>query len=206
MKCATLAGALLTALWAWPSFAQIQVTAGTYGGNVSPALHGNATTLLSAACNGQMTCGYVVNYFHWAYGLPPGPKDFKAEWTCTGDPTPRSATVPAEAGLGSVVNLSCSTTVPTPVPTTVPTPTPTPAPTPPPTPPAPTPTPPPGPTPAPPPVPPTPTPGVWPTIDPHRMTVMVWCEQGEPRCLPGGMRWWWGVDPTMHVQIVTPTP
>ncbi len=123
MKRATLTGALL--LWAWPAFSQIAVTAGTYGSNVAGVPRGNATAQLAAACNGAMTCSYIVNYWTWGDPAPNKAKAFTAEWSCTGDPAPHSVTAAAEAGYGSVVSLACSAPAPTPGPAPSGTPAPT---------------------------------------------------------------------------------
>lgn len=98
--------------------AQITVVAGTYGGNLG-APRGNVTWHLAAACNGLAVCNYTVLAGYIGDPYPYQRKDYKAEWTCAGDPTIRTATLPP--GVGSlatdIVMLSCAATpVPTPFP------------------------------------------------------------------------------------------
>jgi len=85
----------------------IHVVAGSYGLNCR-ASRGNTTAHLQRSCEGRRECAYRVDYRvigDPAYGCP---KDYVAEWTCGADPTVRRAAAPPEAGLGSVVLLSCS--------------------------------------------------------------------------------------------------
>ena len=86
--------------------APIHVVAGSYGLNCRAA-RGNTTAHLYRSCEGQAACAYRVDHRvigDPAYGCR---KDYVAEWTCGADPQIRRATAPPEAGLGSVVPLSC---------------------------------------------------------------------------------------------------
>jgi hypothetical protein len=89
-----------------PLQGQIQVLAGTYGGNVG-APYGNVTDPLATQCNGALTCNYTVSYLILGDPVPGKQKDYAAKWQCVGDGTGRTATAPPEAGLGSIVTLSC---------------------------------------------------------------------------------------------------
>ncbi len=84
----------------------IQIVGGTYGQSCN-APYGNKTAQLAAACNGQTTCNYKVDYQILgdpAYGCA---KDYIAEWRCGADPTVNRAVAPAEAGFGSILALGC---------------------------------------------------------------------------------------------------
>lgn len=52
----------------------------------------------------------------------------------------------------------------------------------------------------------TPTPGPWPTINPGKTTILVWCAQPMTNCPPGGWRAQWEFQMPVNVQVVTPTP
>lgn len=86
--------------------AGIQVLSGTYGGNVGAA-PGNATADLAAACNGKQQCIYTIDYHVIGDPMPGQQKDYVATWRCDSCAPIFSASVPAEAGLGSQVTLSC---------------------------------------------------------------------------------------------------
>lgn len=97
---------LILSLSTLPLRGQIQVLAGTYGGNVG-APYGNVTDQLATQCDGLLTCNYTVSYLILGDPAPGKKKDYTAKWQCVGDGTARTATAPPEAGLGSVVSLSC---------------------------------------------------------------------------------------------------
>lgn len=85
---------------------QIAIVAATYGANCG-VTRGNKTLALTAACNGKRTCEYRVDVAVLgdpAYGCG---KDFVAEWRCAGTSKTRTVTVPPEAGLGKIAQLSC---------------------------------------------------------------------------------------------------
>ena len=71
------------------------------------AAHGNATAHLHQACDGRAECAYRIDYKvigDPAYGCQ---KDYVAEWTCGANPQIHQAVAPPEAGLGSVMAISC---------------------------------------------------------------------------------------------------
>jgi beta-lactam-binding protein with PASTA domain len=93
----------------------IEVVAGTYGGNCPREQFGNAidrgnvTAHLASACNGKESCDYTVDHTvigDPAYGCV---KTYVAEWRCGGDSAVHQAQPAAEgeAGYGSIVSLSC---------------------------------------------------------------------------------------------------
>jgi peptidoglycan/LPS O-acetylase OafA/YrhL len=90
-----------------------QVTAGirlisaTYGGNCG-GKRGNATRALLAECSGKERCDYSVEVAR--LGDPAGgcAKDFAVEYMCLPGSMPQQSSVPAEAGFGSHVVLSCA--------------------------------------------------------------------------------------------------
>lgn len=85
----------------------ISVRAASYGSNCGVA-KGLVTGPIASQCNGQSSCSYVV--MHTVLGDPaPGcPKDYAVEYTCLGgDGTVKTASVAAEAGFGSKVDLAC---------------------------------------------------------------------------------------------------
>ena len=91
---------------AQPDAAAIIVSEATYGGNCK-APRNNALEALAKACNGRGDCEYVVD--HNLLGDPAFgcPKDFAARWRCSDHGEQRSIVVPAEAGSGSKLKLSC---------------------------------------------------------------------------------------------------
>lgn len=82
----------------------IMISQATYGGNCgAPA--GNQTGTLQAACGGQQQCNYTVDYTVIGDPEPGCAKTYDVTYFC--GPTSKSLTLPAEAGFGSVANLSC---------------------------------------------------------------------------------------------------
>jgi hypothetical protein len=90
-----------------PGAGTIQIVAGTYGGNCGQP-PGNVTAHLASSCGGQVECPYRVD--HKVIGDPAFgcAKTYVAEWQCAGAPGVRRAEAAAEAGYGSVVQLSCA--------------------------------------------------------------------------------------------------
>jgi hypothetical protein len=89
------------------SATDIQVVAGTYGGNCN-APHGNKTEHLAAACNGRVDCTYKVDYTVIGDPAVGCRKDYVAEWRCGGSREVRRTVASPEAGFGKTVELSCS--------------------------------------------------------------------------------------------------
>lgn len=99
------AAALL--LVAFHAPAQITVVAGTYGANCGVA-RGNKTAPLAETCNGKRSCAYRID--HKVIGDPAVGcgKNYVAEWRCENQGQTNTATIAAEAGLGSEITLSCA--------------------------------------------------------------------------------------------------
>jgi hypothetical protein len=89
-------------------FATIKVESATYGGNCGAA-GGNVTAHILGECNGNPTCDYTIN--HTVIGDPaPGcKKDYHVSYRCASlaGSTRKEAHVPGEAGLGTVLKLTC---------------------------------------------------------------------------------------------------
>lgn len=88
-----------------PYLGKITVLAGTYGMNCG-AQFGNRTRHLAMNCNGKDYCTYVIDVNVLGDPVVGCAKEYVAEWRCGSGPI-RSAKVPAEAGRGSVINLTC---------------------------------------------------------------------------------------------------
>ncbi len=84
---------------------RITVISGTYGQNCG-ALYGNKTRHLSMQCNGKHTCSYRIDVALLGDPSVGCEKDYVAEWRC-GSGQLKSLRVPAEAGRGSVITLTC---------------------------------------------------------------------------------------------------
>ena len=85
---------------------EIDVIAGTYGGNVG-AKHGNVTLPLGAACNNRPSCTYAVNMRQIGDPVPGKTKDFVAEWKC-GPSGPTQTVKAAPEANGHAVTLACA--------------------------------------------------------------------------------------------------
>ncbi len=84
---------------------RVVVTSATYGGNCG-APRGNATQHLAQACNGRISCDYVID---WQVIGDPKPfcgKNYIAEWRCGAGPV-RTASAAPEAGYRKSIGLRC---------------------------------------------------------------------------------------------------
>ncbi len=99
---------LLAVLGAFPlnAAAEIQIISATYGPNCGAA-HDNARDAVAAACNGQKSCVYTVDYHVLGDPAPGCAKTFVAEWTCATGARQHRQELPSEAGLGSQLKLAC---------------------------------------------------------------------------------------------------
>ncbi len=90
-----------------PSGAGVQVVGGSYGLNCKAAA-GNKTAHLAQSCNGQQVCRYRID--HKVIGDPAVgcPKEYVAEWRCGNGNQVFQAKAGAEAGFGTVIELSCA--------------------------------------------------------------------------------------------------
>jgi TonB family protein len=82
----------------------IAVRSGTYG-SICGQPKGNETKHLAQVCDGKRGCDYTVDHSVIGDPAPNCRKDYIAEWDC-GSVAYRASAEP-EAGLGSVVRLSC---------------------------------------------------------------------------------------------------
>jgi len=85
----------------------ISVVSATYGGNCG-APGGNATQDVVASCNGRTECSYSVKVERLGDPANGCGKDFAASYFCEAEATMRHQVLPAEAGFGGVLNLSCT--------------------------------------------------------------------------------------------------
>ena len=103
-------GALVAALMALAGCGgggqPIQVVSATYGASCG-ATAGNATQDLKRNCDGQETCDYTVDFKILGDPKPACSKDYEARWTCGTNSEVHVAKLPAEAGFGGKVHLSC---------------------------------------------------------------------------------------------------
>ncbi|WP_374631513.1 acyltransferase family protein [Ferrovibrio sp.] len=86
----------------------IRILSATYGKNCK-AQEGNATNALWRRCGGKEHCEYKVDVGQLGDPAPGCGKEFEALWTCPNASTPTRAILAAEAGFGSVLQLSCKT-------------------------------------------------------------------------------------------------
>jgi len=83
----------------------LSVLSATYGRSchVRP---GNVTRDLAQACNGRSDCQYTVDVNRLGDPAPNCQKDYTATWQCPDGQT-HTASLPAEAGYGSVLRIGC---------------------------------------------------------------------------------------------------
>jgi hypothetical protein len=85
----------------------ITVVSASYGLNVdSRTAAGNVTGDIAQTCNGQLNCEYRVDFHRIGDPFPGRQKTYTVTYSCA-DGQQRQASAPAEAGLGSIVSLSC---------------------------------------------------------------------------------------------------
>jgi hypothetical protein len=90
-----------------PPTSGLNIRSATYGGNCG-AGPGNATKVLARACNGRTDCDYKVDVGRLGDPAHGCGKDFVASYSCAPDTTPLEKALPAEAGRGSILNLTCA--------------------------------------------------------------------------------------------------
>ena len=86
----------------------LRIKSASYGLNCR-ARQGNATRMLSTACNGKDACNYVVDVNVLGDPAPGCVKNFVVDYQCAPDNKRLTAELPAEAGLKSRLQLSCAT-------------------------------------------------------------------------------------------------
>lgn len=85
----------------------IKVVAGTYGRNCN-AKSGNATALLSKACDGHGSCDFTIDTAALEDPALGCNKDFAAEWKCGNGNAVYSAALSGLTGKNDKLHLSCS--------------------------------------------------------------------------------------------------
>ncbi len=85
----------------------IQVVAATYGRSCG-AKPGNATPILSRACDGRAVCDYRIDVSGLEDTAPNCDKDYVAEWKCGGGSTVYTISVAAGGARGEHLRLACS--------------------------------------------------------------------------------------------------
>jgi hypothetical protein len=88
----------------------IQIYSATYGKNCGAPI-GNATRLVSRTCSGRVECSYTVQNAILGDPAPGCAKAFEAEYACGPGSQRLTGELPAEAGLGSVLELACTSKV-----------------------------------------------------------------------------------------------
>jgi hypothetical protein len=83
----------------------VNIRSATYGGNCGAA-QGNATQDLASTATAR-DCTYKVEVNHLGDPAPKCGKDFVASYSCAPDTTILRKELPAEAGFGGIVNLTC---------------------------------------------------------------------------------------------------
>jgi hypothetical protein len=87
--------------------AAIKVVSGTYGRNCN-AKAGNATALLSKACDGRNSCDFTIDAAALEDPSPNCSKDFAAEWKCGQGNAVYSAALTSLTGKNDKLRLNCS--------------------------------------------------------------------------------------------------
>jgi hypothetical protein len=85
----------------------IKVVSGTYGRNCD-AKAGNATSLLSATCDGKSTCDFAIDTTALEDPAPNCSKDFAAEWKCGDGNAVYSAALSSLTGKNDRLRLNCA--------------------------------------------------------------------------------------------------
>src|SRR4051794_32295459 len=83
------------------------IRAATYGASCG-APSGNVTKDLASSCNGRADCNYIVDVDRLGDPAPRCGKDFQGEYSCAPDTELLRKQLPAEAGLKSQLQLSCT--------------------------------------------------------------------------------------------------
>jgi hypothetical protein len=90
-----------------PAATGIEVFAATYGRNCG-AQYGNQTYNIGTACDGAMSCGYVIDYRVIGDPAPGCAKDYRVSYHCAGSKITHTAYASPEAGFDKVVQLTCN--------------------------------------------------------------------------------------------------
>ena len=91
----------------------LYIRSATYGANCGAAA-GNATQDVASSCNGKTQCDYSVRVDHLGDPAPKCAKDFVASYSCAPGTAVLQKHVPAEAGFGHILSLSCALKMPVP--------------------------------------------------------------------------------------------
>jgi hypothetical protein len=90
-----------------PVSSGLNIRSATYGASCG-APTGNVTRSLANSCNGRANCNYVVDVEQLGDPAPRCGKDFQVEYSCAPDTALLRKQLPAEAGLRSELQLSCT--------------------------------------------------------------------------------------------------
>jgi peptidoglycan/LPS O-acetylase OafA/YrhL len=85
----------------------VRLITASYGANCD-AQRGNATKSLSKTCNGRNSCQYIVDVTKLGDPAPGCAKNFTVEYQCAPSEIRYRKDLPSEAGLGSRLDLSCT--------------------------------------------------------------------------------------------------
>lgn len=103
----------------------VRVLSATYGANCH-AQAGNATRAIGKSCGGKENCDYIVDVNILGDPASGCAKNFSVDYQCAPDDKRFTKSLPAEAGLKSLLHLSCAagqlaqTELPSPLPTPAP--------------------------------------------------------------------------------------
>jgi len=84
----------------------IRVLSATYGGNCGARI-GNSTGQVETACGTKASCDFTVDVNKLGDPAHGCGKSFFVKYQCGGESAARTAAVHGEAGLGSLIHLSC---------------------------------------------------------------------------------------------------
>ncbi len=106
-RAAAAATVLVGALYYWASMPSIHIVSATYGENCGAAI-GNANRPVRHACDGGMTCNYIVDANQLGDPAQHCAKGFSVKYKCLPDQAIYHVELPGETGLGSRLSLVCS--------------------------------------------------------------------------------------------------
>ena len=85
----------------------IQIVTGTYGANCEDTDIGNSTPFISAICNDQIDCTFVIDKRVIGDPAPNCDKNFVAQWHCGDESKTRTGIVEPEAGNRKELKIHC---------------------------------------------------------------------------------------------------
>lgn len=99
--------AIVTAVIYWARLSAIEIVEATYGENcgVKP---GNSTVQVQHACNGGVSCTFVVNASQLGDPAQACAKGFSIEYKCLPSQRRLRTEIPGEAGFGKRLSIDCT--------------------------------------------------------------------------------------------------